>query len=177
MCYLLYFFIEDTKILSDGEWDIKTTSDNPAHPIVKIVLNENSSKKTEITNNISGHTVLQNKMIGNTAEGSFNNHSCIAQDESAENDIVSIPVKSIKRNKMKTSTNTLGVINCNTLCCKLSLAFLMCCIIGCCSISVVLYYANQTANNDLTDPAYSAEKNISNVKVCHKLTTHICMYV
>ena len=166
-----FSLVENTESLSDDECDIITTSDIPvAHPTAEMFLNKNSSKKTEITNNILVYTILQNKMIGNTAEGSFNNYSCIAQDESAENDIVSIPVKSTKRNKMKTSTNTLGIINCcNTLCCKISLVFLTCCVIGFCSLSFVLYYVNQAANNDLTDPTYSAERNISNAKVCCKL--------
>ena len=147
--------------LADGECDINTITDNSvAHPIA--VLNKNSSWKTEITNNISGHTTLQNKMIGNTAESSFNNHASTSQDESTENDIVSIPVKSTKRNKAKNLTSD---IKCNTLCCKISLSFLMCCIIGCRLISVVLYYVNKTQGDALTDPEYSAKKNISNAKV------------
>ena len=108
-------------------------------------------------------------MTSNIPESSFNNHKrCISQDESTGNDIV---MKSTERNK--TSTSTLGVINRNALCCKISLVFLMCCITGCLLISVVLFYVNQAEGNALTGPEYSAEKSTSNAKVCCKLSLYM----
>ena len=90
--------------------------------------------------------------------------SHISQDESRKNDVTSVPKMVTKR---ETYSASIEYQYSNKLCCKMSIVFAICCIIGCCLIPVILFYASQATDRDyaVTDPEYSHEKNISSATV------------
>ena len=142
----------------DVKCDINTTSDFPnVHQHANVVLADSSNGKMD--DNIA--FVSQNKTNPfNTAKSSH-----ILQSGNRENNVTSVPKMLTKREKLKHSVS-MGY-NGNGLCCKMSIIFAICCIIGCCLIPIILYYASQATDRDnaVTDPGYSHEKNISSAAV------------
>ena len=155
--------VVNVESLADVECEINTTSDIPI--ISSIATAESSNRKIDgiVSDNIvSDYSVLQDEVnADNTTRGNLNQQGCISQEKSTENNVVSVPKKFTKRNTAKTKSLT-----CHVLCCKISIVFAMCCVIGCCLIPIIFYYINQATNISVTDPEYSSEKNISSAKVC-----------
>ena len=147
--------VDSHESLAVAECDINTTSNiSTMCQNADVVLVENSNGK-----------------INGIALGSQDrtNQRYILQDESRENSVISVPKVITKRQKLKYSA-TIDYRNGNGLCCKMSIVFAICCIIGCWLIPVILYYVSQATDRDNaeTDPGYSHEKNISSAKVCGK---------
>ena len=138
------------------ECDINITLDFPTacqHANGVFVKNSNRKMDDHIEcvsrNTINSH---------NTAKSS--------QDESRENNVTSVPKMVTKRETLKHSAS-IEYRYSSRLCCKMSIVFAICCIIGCCLIPVILFYASQATNRDyaVTDPEYLHEKNISSATV------------
>ena len=138
--------------------DISTPLDFPTvYQHANVVLAECSSRKMD--DNIA--FASQNKTNPfNTAKSSH-----ILQSENRENNVTSVPKMLTKREKLKHSVSI--DYNGNGLYCKMSIVFAICCVIGCCLIPIILYYASQATDRDnaVTDPGYVHEKNISSAAV------------
>lgn len=119
----------------------------------------------ENTNNISEFSIKVisvNKM----AKGNLNRQRCISINENTENDISSIPKRLSMKKKMKHNISSTSISVINTVRYKVSIVFVVCCIIGCCLVPIILYNVSQTRDNGTSDPGYSHEKNVSIAKVC-----------
>ena len=155
--------------LDVAECDINITLDIPTvYQHANGVLVKNSNRKMD--DNIE--FVSQNTINShNTAKSSQ-----ISQDESREDDVTSVPKMVTKMETLKHPAS--NKYQYNDLCCKISIVFAICWIIGCCLIPVILFYASQATDRDyaVTDPGYSHEKNISSatVSICCKLSVQVC---
>ena len=85
----------------------------------------------------------------NRVKENLNNQS---QDKNSENTV----------SKTSLANPSTRMIKCNALCCKMSVFFVMFCIIAICLIPIILYYVGQTSNNEdfkhLTGNNASSEK-------------------
>ena len=98
---------------------------------------------------------------------------CISQNEGIENNVVLMS----ERKKIQRNTSS-GYLSGNALCCKVSVIFGVCCIIGIYLIPIILYYVGQIRGNPETNPEFSHEKNTSIAKVCCKsckCTRFVCI--
>ena len=154
--------IESLTDIEDG------INDNPGHSITtKPNQMENGSRILDLS--APDDTIIN---TDKTTEDNLNHQRCISQDEGIENNTASIPIrKKIQRNISLGSLNSR-----NALCCKVSVIFGVCCVIGVYLIPITLYYVGQTRDNPKTDPEFSPEKNTSTAKVCCKLNVDICMH-
>ena len=118
----------------------------------------------ESNNEIS---VVKEKSIKavNITEDNISEQICISPDENVENDVASLP-KCSKKMKHNISSTNMGAYS--VLCCKVSMAFGACFIIGCFLLPLIFYYVNQTGGNSKLDPYHSYRQNISSIKVCYK---------
>ena len=125
--------------------------------------------------NISESSVVKAIKADNSANGNLNHQRCGSQNESAGNDVTSLPKKMLKIKRSTISASS--IIKHKVLCCKLFSIFAMCCIIGIFSIPIIVYYVNQirdTTEVD-SDSEYSREINISNAEVCYEPSSG-CIY-
>ena len=111
----------------------------------------------------SGISALDDMIINanKTTEDNLNHQGCISQDEGMENIVTLMP----KRKKIHHNTNS-GCLYGNDMCCKVSVIFGVCCIIGCYLIPITLYYVGQARGDPETGLEFSQEKNTSAAKVC-----------
>ena len=147
--------IESLTDIEDG------INDNPGHRI--------TTKPNQMENgsSISDSSALDDTTINadKTTEDNLNHQRCISQDEGIENNTASMPIrKKIQHNISSGSLNSRSA-----LCCKVSVIFGVCCVIGFYLIPITLYCVSQTKDNPKTDPKFSHEKNTSTAKVCCKL--------
>ena len=99
----------------------------------------------------------------NITEDNVSHQICISQEENVG---ASLPESS---NKMKRSNSLTNASAYSNVCCKVSIVFGVCFIIGFFLIPLILYYVNQTGENSILDPDHSYGQNKSSVKVCCKL--------
>ena len=74
------------------------------------------------------------------------------------------------RHDQETTNNGMSATNTGAyrvLCCKVSMAFGVCFIIGCFLLPLIFYYVNQTGGDSKLDSDYSNGQNISSIKVCY----------
>ena len=102
----------------------------------------------------------------NITENNISHQTCISQDENVENNVASLPECS---KKMKQSYSSAKTGAHSDMCCKVSIVFGVCFIIGFFLLPFMLYYVNQTGGNSRLDPDHSHGQNKSSVKVCCKL--------
>ena len=152
--------VDGCESLAVVECDVNTPSNiYTVYQNTEVVLVESSSgKMNDIALGLQDRT-----------KSSLDYQRCISQDESRESSVTSEPKMITKKEKLKHSASIEYQYS-NRLCCKMSIFFAICCIIGCWLIPVIFYYASQATNRDytVTDPGYSHEKNISRAKVCGK---------
>ena len=156
-----------------AEDGVHNTLDIPiVHATTKIYVPENSADtatnyniitnldQMENSSNISG---LNDETIeaGNTAKGNLDHQ----RHESTKYDITSIP----KILSKEISSVNLGKSYLNSLRCKLSIMFGICCIIGCYIMPIILFYASRTSNNPEMHYEYLNRKNTSSSKVLYML--------
>ena len=112
--------------------------------------------------------VFKDKVIKavNITEDNISHQMCISQQENVGNSVASLP-KSSKKMKRSNSSAKTGAHS--DMCCKVSIVFGVCFIIGFFLLPLMLYYVNQTGENLRLDPDHSYEQNKSSVKVCCKL--------
>lgn len=173
-----------TLVVNIESLTINATSDiTAAHTADQVMFAESSSRKMDNIhyNKNLDYSVLEIQTINNadlhvesTATGNLDHQTyvlqaetCVPQDNKnlENNDVVSIHKKlsEMKKIKKNISSSSLG-INHHNVCCKVSVTFAICCVIGCCSLPIIFYYVNLTGDI-VTDPEYSHEKNISTVRV------------
>ena len=153
--------IVNDQISSDLECDISNTSDNPAMNMdgkMKVTFSVREYGNINSSNNIS------NKLTNtdNAARSSLDHPRNILQNESTGNDVASVlnNQKAEQHNSTRTDTKH------NSLCCKMSIAFVMFCIITCSLMPIVFYYATQLQEKkEITDLEYSHARNTSSAKV------------
>ena len=144
---------------SDLECDISNTSDNPAmmkmDGKMNITFSIREYRNIKISNNILINT-------DNAARSSLDHPRNILQNKSTGNDVASILNNQKAEQHNSTSTD---LTKHNALCCKMSIVFVMFCIITCSLMPIVLYYVTQLGEGEITDLEYSHARNTSSVKV------------
>ena len=146
---------------SDLECDISNTSDNPAMKMdgkIKVTFSVREYRNIKISNNILDKIINTD----NAARSSLDHPRNILQNESTGNDVASI-LNNQKAEQHNSSSTDLTKHN--SLCCKMSLVFVMFCIITCSLMPIVLYYVTQLGEREITDLEYSHARNTSSVKV------------
>ena len=68
--------------------------------------------------------------------------------------------------KHRNSSASVGIINYNAVCWKISIIFSVCCIIGFFLMPIIFYFVNQTRQSTEVGNESSYEKNTSNKEVC-----------
>ena len=148
---------------------------NPVvHTTTQIVV-ESSSGHIMTTNPNqmeNGDSSAMHDTIINVDNANTAYERCISQNEGIENNVVLMP----ERKKIQRNISS-GYLNGNALCCKVSVIFGVCCIIGFYLMPIILYYVGQIRGNPKTDPEFSHEKNTSTAKVCCELNVHICICI
>ena len=154
--------IVNDQISSDLECDISNNSDNPAM---------NTDGKMNVTfsireyGNIKSSNNISDKITNtdNAARSNLDHPRNILQNKSTGNNVASI-LNNKKAAEQHNSTST-NLTKHNTLCCKLSLVFVMFCVITCSLMPIVLYYVTQLGEREITDLDYSHARNTSSAKV------------
>ena len=147
--------------LSDLECDISNTSDNPAMNMdgkMKVTFSVREYGSINSSNNISDKITN----IDNATRSSLDHPRNILQNKSTGNDVASILQNQKAEQHNSTSTD---LTKQNALCCKMSIIFVMFCIITCSLMPIVLYYVSQLEGKERTVLEYSNDRNISNAKV------------
>ena len=142
---------------SNLECDISNTSDNPAMNMdgkMNVTFSITEYRNIKISNNILTNT-------DNAARSSLDHPRNILQNKSTGNDVASI--LNNKKAEQHNSTST-DLTKHNTLCCKMSIVFVMFCIITCSLMPIVLYYVI-TQVGEIYDLDYSHARNTSSAKV------------
>ena len=99
----------------------------------------------------------------NITKDNVSHQICISQEVNVG---ASLPESS---NKMKRSNSLTNTSAYSDVCCKVSIVFGVCFIIGFFLIPLILYYVNQTGENSILDPDHSYGQNKLSVKVCYNL--------
>lgn len=136
---------------------------NTSHVAVVNPIIDSSNKK-ESDDDIS--VTQENRIKAN--QESLNHQAGISQDESSESDVAAESKRLSLKQEMRRNIRSASVNVTKTHYYKVSLVFAICCIIGFCMVPIIFYYANQTGENDATDPEFSHEVNIS-TKVCYMI--------
>ena len=128
-----------------------------------------SSSHTIITNIENGNNVSELKdetiEVDSNAKDNLDHQRCISQDKGTKHIATSMPINK-RIVKPYISSASIHISYLNTLCCKFHIVLGLCCLVGCCLISIILYYVIQTSNNPEIDYEYSSERNTSSAKVC-----------
>ena len=147
--------------LSHLECDISNTSDNPAMNMdgkMKVTFSVREYGSINSSNNISDKITNTD----NAARSNLDHPRNILQNKSTGNDVASILKNQKAEQHNSTSTD---LTKQNALCCKMSIVFVMLCIITCSLMPIVLYYVSQLGEREITDLKYLHARNISNAKV------------
>ena len=156
--------VEDSSINPDDPYVIHLTDIPPV-----------ANDQTEINHDINSafDDSSMNKTVGNSKvafiTSSNRSHQkskkSISQDKNTED--ISIPKKLSKSKQVKQYHPTSTTLTKNyVLCCKLSIAFAICCTTGFSLMPIYLYYVSQIGNNAPIAPEYSHERNTSTTNVC-----------
>ena len=150
------------------ECDISNTSDNPAMNMdgkMNVTFSIGEYRNIKISNSILINT-------DNAARSSLDHPRNILQNESTGNNVASI----LNNQKAEQHNSpSIDLTKHNSLCCKLSLVFIMFCIITCSLMPIVLYYVTQLGEREITDLEYSHARNTSSVKVHRNFTKLIVL--
>ena len=153
--------VVNDQISSDLECDISNTSDNPAMNMdgkMNVTFSVREYGNINSSNNISDKITNTD----NAARSNLDHPRNILQNESTGNDVASILNNQKAEQHNSTSTD---LTKHNSLCCKMSLVFVIFCIITCSLMPIVLYYVTQLGEREITDLEYSHAGNTSSVKV------------
>ena len=150
--------------LSDLECGINNTSDNPD-------MGTSGKMKVTFTAGVNGnmtHSInnISNEVVNttNTARSSLGHPRSILQNKSTGGNVAS----NLENRRVEQYDSTSADLNKNNaLCCKLSIVFVMSCIIGCSLMPIAFYYVTQLGEKKITHLEYSHEKNTSSAKVCY----------
>ena len=154
--------------LSDLECGISNTSDNPD-------MNTSGKMKVTFTAGVNGNMThsnnISNKVVNttNTARSSLGHPRSILQNKSTGSNVAS-NLESRRAEQYDTTSADLNKNNAH--CCKLSIVFVMFCIIGCSLMPIAFYYVSQLGEKEITHLEYSHKKNTSSAKVCYTDTLY-----
>ena len=152
------------------------SSDSNAHGIITC-----PDQMENNINNITDASGLkdQTTKADEAVEGNLRHHSHFVVQEDTENS-AGLPNKRLnktKKLKYNISSANLGAFKHRDQCCKVLVAFGICCIVVLFLIPIIVFYVIQDNSNAEMDPEYSSNKNTSIVKVCCDLTKQIRSYL
>ena len=154
--------IVNDQVSSHLECDISNTLDNPAMNMdgkMNVTFSVREYGSINSSNNISDKITNTD----NAARSNLDHPRNILQNKSTGNDVASILNNQKAEQHNSTSTD---LTKHNSLCCKMSIAFVMFCIITCSLMPIVFYYATQLREKkEITDLEYSHAGNTSSAKV------------
>lgn len=156
---------------------VKDSNINPDNPSA-IHLDDISpvlNKQTDINHNVkntsnyfSVNIIMSNSRV-TFSKGSDGNDFTHERNikSNSQNENTPIP-KQVSKSKKVEQQRAGSIVHTKSqvLCCKLSIALIMCCTIGITLMPIVIYYVIQNGNNVPTGLEYSHERNISTAQVC-----------
>ena len=79
---------------------------------------------------------------------------------------ITLLAKRVLKMQHSISSDSINIVHHNVLCCKISIIFSMCCIIGIFLMPIIFFIVNQANDNTEVDTEYSHEINTSIKEVC-----------
>ena len=159
--------VEDSSINPDDPCDIHLDDISP-------VANDQTEINDDINSTLDDSSM--NKTVGNlkvafttSSNRSFLSHQrsnkSISQNKNTED--TSTPKKLFESKRVKQYHPTSAALTkSHVLCCKMSIAFAICCTTGFSLMPIYLYYISQIGSNPPTVPEYTHKRNISTANVC-----------
>ena len=141
-------------------------------PVVKTQSSTGIKDNVNSTLDDASVNIIGNSKVTFAVGSSGNNLSHqknIPQNENTVDTSISKEVFKSKKVRQYRSTS-ITLTKSHAVCCKLSVAFVICCTTRFSLMPIVFYYVSQIGNDVPTDPEYSHERNISTAKVCYSMT-------
>ena len=124
------------------------------HAFTMISPNDHSPSANPYHLKLEDSSSSFNMIDKNATKVNLNHHKCMSQDEITESNFALMPTRKNIYHKSSSA-----------LCCKVSIIFGVCFIIGCYLIPVTLYYVGKSMDRDEMDPMFLHQKNTSASKV------------